>query len=205
MLPPFTDLSEDDKSARLLDYVQGRLSEAERLEIEAVTTRDTSLAEELAYYQGLANAANDAAPAADHEFGWAKLAKSIDKEAARTSDVTMAANDNFSIWKVATLALGIIALAQTALLAGSFTQATSEDPIYVPVTQPVSFDVQVIFIDTVTSARMTETLNALDADIVAGPSALGLYDIRFTSETTRDAGLQSLRAMQDVVESATRK
>lgn len=204
MQSSFENLSGDDKSARLLDYVQGRLSDPEKQEIDAATASDAALAEELAYYQGLASAADAPEPSADHEFGWAKLSKSIDAEAAITPPIAVAANDNFNFWKVATLALGLVAAAQAAFLIGPLKPATT-DPIYVPVTQAAELDLQVIFIDTATSADMNLLLYDLDAEIVAGPSALGLYDIRFTSKSSRDAGLNALRSMPEIVESATPK
>ena len=201
----FEKLSGDDKSARLLDYVHGRISDTEKHEIDAAIANDASLAEELAYYEGLANATDEPERAADHEFGWAKLSKSIDAEASNTPTVPAAANDNLNFWKVATLALGLVVAAQAAFLVGPLKPAISEDPVYIPVAEAAEFGLQVIFIDGATSASMNQLLNDLDAEIVAGPSAIGLYDIRFESESSRDAGLITLRSVPDIIESATLK
>lgn len=205
MRSSFDKLSGDDKSARLLDYVHGRISDEEKREIDAAIKDDASLAEELAYYKGLANAADEPAQASDHEFGWAKLSKSIDADISGTPPLPAAANDNFNFWKVATLALGLVVAAQATFLISPLEPTTIEDPIYVPVAETTEFDLQVIFADTATSASMSELLSSLDAEIVAGPSALGLYDIRFPTKPSMDSGLEALRAMPDIVESATLK
>jgi hypothetical protein len=201
----FENLSDDEKSARLLDYVHGRTSQAEQNEIEAIILSDKVAAEELAYYQGLANAADPVAPSPDHEFGWAKLSKSIDQETLQPSASPLAANDNFKMWKVATFALAFVTLLQAAFIFTPVQPTQPQEPIYVPVTQEALFAVQVIFVDTTTSVKIRNLLNEIDGEIVSGPSALGLYDVQFSSEELRRAGLELLREQPDIIKSVTLK
>lgn len=201
----FENLSDDNKSARLLDYAQGRLGDVERAEIDLIISNDTKLAEELSYYQGLANAAEPASQSADHEFGWARLSKSIDAETHGHANQPIGANDNSRLWKIATLALGLIAIMQAGFMMNIQYPQGSKDAVYVPVAQDGHLQVQLIFVDTATSNQMNTLLNELDAKIVAGPSALGLYDVLFTSPAQKEAGLKRLSEATDIVESVTLK
>ncbi|MEM7664015.1 MAG: hypothetical protein AAF292_17375 [Pseudomonadota bacterium] len=201
----FENLSDEAKSVRLLDYVQDRLDADSRAEVEAAVVGNTDLADELAYYQGLANAGELAEPQADHEFGWVRLSKAIETETDISSTPPLAANDNSQLWRIATFALGLVALVQAGLLLGTSPASIEDDPIYVPVTQATGFDVQVIFENAATSEEIRELLTGIDGEIIAGPSAIGLYDVRFATEEERSIGLDTLRDATDLIESATLK
>jgi len=206
---PFENLSDEDKSARLLSYVQGRLTDSEQEAIDIAIADDLQWSEELAFYQGLSNAAEPAAVPAGQEFGWARLSKSIDQEVAKAAETSPAANDNTPFWRAAALALGFIALVQTGyLFVGTDTpngEPNAETPIYVPVAQTAHLEARIIFVEDATSADISALLTQIDAEIVAGPSAIGLYDVRFKSEDSRDTGLEGLRDANTIVESATLK
>lgn len=201
----FENLSDEAKSVRLLDYVQDRLDADSRAEVEAAVVGNTDLADELAYYQGLANAGELAEPQTDHEFGWARLSKAIETETDISSTPPLAANDNSQLWRIATFALGLVALVQAGLLLGTSPASMEDDPIYVPVTQAAGFHVQVIFENAATSEEIRELLTGIDGEIIAGPSAIGLYDVRFATEEERSIGLDTLRDATDLIESATLK
>ena len=201
----FENLSDEAKSARLLDYVQGRLTAHEQGEIDVAIAGDEKLADELAYYRGLSNAAEPAPVPAGQEFGWARLAKSIDEDGVNSAKESHIANDNHQVWRSVAMALGLIAIVQAGFLFSGPSIPNSNEPIYVPVTETAQFDVRVIFSPPATSADITALLNQIDGEIVAGPSAIGLYDIRFDSESSRDDGLAELRGAETIVENATLK
>jgi len=201
----FEKLSGDAKSALLLDYVQGRLSATERAEIDLAIAADNGLAEELSYYQAMANANEPVAKSADHEFGWARLSKSIDAETSAPASQPIAANDNSFKWKLATMAFGLIALAQAGIMMSTSAPADSETAVYVPVTQNSNHEVRLIFTDNATNKQIRTLLNQIGAEIVTGPSALGIYNVRFASEAEGEAGLERLREASGIVESATLK
>ena len=205
MSKPFESLSDEAKSARLLDFVQGRLSAQEEDAIEAAIAGDEKLIEELAYYRGLSNAAEPASAPADHEFGWARLSKAIAEDTASAPEQMPAANDNGRVWKIATLAFGLIALVQAGFLFNTPAIAPTDDPIYVPVAETQKLEVRIIFADDATSADISALLNQVEGEIVAGPSAIGLYDVRFDSEASKASGLKALRRADSIVDSATHK
>ncbi|MEL7481691.1 MAG: hypothetical protein AAGJ29_09015 [Pseudomonadota bacterium] len=204
MSNPFKDLTEDAKSARILDYVKGRLDEDDRAAVEAAALEDPVIAEELAYYQGLGRAGHAAPEPQDHEFGWSRLSKAIDED-TQSSAPPLAANDNSQLWRVAAFGLGLLALVQAGLLFDTWSGPGREEPVYIPVTEESGFDLQVIFANDATNADIRDLLIGLDGEIVAGPSAIGLYDVRFTSDDDRRAGLEGLRAASNLVESVNNK
>jgi len=201
----FENLSDEVKSARLLDYVQGRLTTQEKEAIDTAILNDPKWAEELAYYKGLSNASEPAPVPAGQEFGWARLSKAIDQETESMADPVIAANDNNPFWKLAAFAMGLVAIVQAGFLLIGTPASISEEPIYVPVAQTDHLEVRIIFTDSATSADISTLLQDIDAEIVAGPSAIGLYDVRFTSEDLRNEGLKELRGATAIIESVTFK
>ncbi|MEM6899606.1 MAG: hypothetical protein AAF583_07555 [Pseudomonadota bacterium] len=205
MSNPFEHLSDGAVSALLLDYVQHRLSDEDRAKVEIAAEDSSVLADELAYYQGLANAGELAAASPDHEFGWARLSKAIDQEPSATTSTFVAANDNARLWRFAAFSLGLIALVQTGFLLNSGYPSSNDQSLYVPVTEESVYAVQAIFSDSATAGDIDDLLIRIEGEITAGPSALGLYEIGFSSVEKRDAGLEALRETSELIESATPK
>ncbi len=199
----FETLSDDEKSARLLDYVKGRLDEAARAQIDEIAAGSPDVREELEYYKGLARAAEveldqEAAPG---EMGWARLSREIAAEKA--ASVPAAANDNGRWWRYAAMALALVVSGQFAAQFIPAAQDQAEDQRYIPASvQSTDTMVQVTFVPEASEASIRSLLNAAGANIVSGPSALGIYELGFMNEAARDAGLEALVGATDVVESA---
>jgi len=68
-----------------------------------------------------------------------------------------------------------------------------------------SFDVQVTFAPTTTEREFSDLLRSIKGEIVSGPTAIGLYTVRFTSEAQQENGLQHLREATDIIENASKK
>ena len=194
-----SDLSDQALSELLLDYVQGTASQEAVEAIEARLPVDPKIADEIAYYKGLKTAVSPLkqSPPVD-ELGWQRLSKAI--EAERNP---VAANDNFQFWKYAAAALAVVAALQTAFLMQS--PGTPEEPVFVTASaeNEAAFGLTVIFQPDTTANDLTEVLKAVDGEIIAGPSALGLYTVAFETEASRDSALESLAAQPDVIESVT--
>ncbi|MEM7005831.1 MAG: hypothetical protein AAF498_08110 [Pseudomonadota bacterium] len=205
MSNPFEHFSDGAVSALLLDYVQHRLSDEDRTKVEVAAENNDALAEELAYYQGLANAGELAAASPDHELAWARLSKAIDEEQSTTAPTLIAANDNSHLWRIAAFSLGLIALVQTGFLLSSGYTSNNDQSLYVPVTEEGVYAVQAIFSDSATAGDISNLLNRIEGEITAGPSSLGLYEIGFSSVEKRDSGLETLREASELIESATPK
>ena len=194
-----SDLSDQSLSELLLDYVQGTASQEAVEAIEARLPVDPKIADEIAYYKGLKTAVSplkQSAPA--DELGWKRLSNAI--EAERNP---VAANDNFPFWKYAAAALAVVAALQTAFLVQS--PRTPEEPVFVTASaeNEAAFGLTVIFQPNTTANDLTEVLKAVDGEIIAGPSALGLYTVAFETEASRDSALEALAAQPDVIESVT--
>ncbi|MEM7640351.1 MAG: hypothetical protein AAF269_14955 [Pseudomonadota bacterium] len=194
-------LSEDALSELVLEYARGSASVDVRAAIEARLPEDPKLADEIAYLQGLHRAVSPLRTerAAD-EFGWKRLSNAISAE-----QVPVAANDNSHIWKYAAAALAIVAALQTAVLIQPSTQAPAETYVTASATDANTPAVNVVFQPSATAEALTRVLKEVNGEIIAGPSAIGLYTVAFETETTRDDALAALEAETDLVESVSLK
>jgi hypothetical protein len=182
----------------LRDYAKGRLPPAEALALEAAASADPRLAAEIALVRGVAKVGEiEAARPSSSELGWARLSRAIDKE-NRTSFVPR----KFSRWQVAAVAAIAVAGWGTAaaplLVAGKnpgdgYAMA-SERPAY-------RYSAVAIFIPAVQESAIREALRSTGAEIVKGPSALGVYVLAFKDASALTSGVEALRARTDVFES----
>lgn len=201
----FEKLSAEEKSIRILDYVKGRASEDIGRQILESAETDAKVAEELFYYQGLENSigANEEAHTAD-ELGWARLNRALDNEAS--ANVPVAANDNVSIWRYATVALAMLFVGQSAFTYGNWQQTGDNSEQYLPVAeQSGTFVLQVTFASDATEQDIRTLIRAAGGEFTAGPSSLGVYELSFTSEEQLRDALLSFRQTGDVVESVFKK
>ena len=200
----FEKMSADEISECLLDCAKGRLSEQACAEVEAAAQADAKIFEELLYYKGLARSAalGSVSEASPGELGWARLSREIDRvEDAQTLPEPAAANDNSSrLWKFAAIALGVLALGQ---FSSNFIGSPSQEaPRYIPVAQTeAEFGAQITFVENASEKDVRELLIAVEANIVSGPSALGIYRLGFVDADARDQGISELSQTSAIVES----
>ena len=194
MTDNITKLSEQELSELLLKHVQGRTTSNESAAIEAAVKESPTLAEELAYYRGLSNAVKETGSGSlFDEIGWARLSKAIAAEPQTSAPESKAANDNQPFWKYAAAALAIVAALQTAFLVQS--PSDTDDPVYVTASAEngSEFALNIMFQPDASAQQITERLKSVDGEIFEGPSAIGLYAIRFETEAARDRALASLQ------------
>ncbi len=201
MSDTISDLPQDEQSALLLDYVKGRTSEEIGNQIESLAAKDSRLAEELAYYQGLANAVhqnNEDQPV--DEITWAKISRAIDDE--KTS-VPQAANDNVRKWQYVAAALALLIVGQSGYFA---TQGPGSGDQYETVSESThDIVVQVTFMPGITEEQLRQLLQQVEGEFVGGPGSLGVYEIGFKNEDARNAALETLMNSPELVESAFAK
>jgi anti-sigma factor RsiW len=182
----------------LREYAKGRLPQAEALALEAAAKADPRLAAEIALVRGVVKAGEaEAARPPSSELGWARLSRAIDAE-SRTSFVPK----KFSRWQVAAVAAIAVAGWGTAaaplLVAGKDSNdgyaMASERPAY-------RYSAQATFIPTAQESAIREALRSADAEIVKGPSALGVYVLAFKDAASLSSGVEALRARTAVFES----
>ena len=199
----FEKMSADEISECLLDCAKGRLSEQVCAEVEAAAQADTTIFEELAYYKGLARAGEQGSvtEASPGELGWARLSRELDRfEDTQSLPEPAAANDNSRLWKFAAIALGLLAMGQFS--AGFIGTLSQEAPRYIPVGESeAEFGAQVTFAENVSEKAVRELLIEVEANIVSGPSALGIYRLGFVNSDARDQGISKLSQKSDIVES----
>jgi anti-sigma factor RsiW len=182
----------------LRDYAKGRLPPAETLALEAAAKADPGLAAEIALVRGVVKAGEaEAGRVASSELGWARLSRAIDAESRKPF-----VPRKFSRWQVA--AVAAVAVAGWGAAAAPLLVAkngpddgyamASERPAY-------RYSAQATFIPTAQESAIRETLRSADAEIVKGPSALGVYVLAFKDAAAMGRGIETLRASAGVVES----
>ncbi|MEM9669172.1 MAG: hypothetical protein AAF950_09635 [Pseudomonadota bacterium] len=189
----------------LLAYVRGELDADRSREIEVTAGSNAELAAEIALLQSLqATVREETAKADPGEFGWARLARSMDDRQASAEPKGFQAK-RYAPWQVAAAAaIGAVAWHAAS---SSFIQNPPTDEIgYVPVVESKTdaFQLKVIFKENVAHGDVTDLLADMSAKIVDGPNALAFYVLAFESaEDTSDA-LATLREATEVVDTVQR-
>jgi len=194
-------LSDDALNELVLEYARGTASDQVKTAIETRLPEDPKMADEVAYLKSLHRAVSPLKQdrTAD-ELGWKRLSKAIEAEL-----LPVAANDNSRVWKYAAAALAIVAALQTALLVQPTQQAPAEIYVTASANDADTPAVNVIFRSTATAEALTNALKDVDGEIIAGPSAIGIYTVAFASETARNDALDVLESETDLVESVSVK
>lgn len=183
----------------LRDYVKGRLPAADATALDAAAAADPRLAAEIALVRGIVKTCEaDAGRAPSSELGWKRLSRAIDNESSKPSIVPK----QFSRWQVA--AVAAIAVAVWSAVAGPLMSRNAEpDEGYVMASERPAYpySAQATFIPTVQESAIRDALRSVDAEIVEGPSALGVYVLAFKDAETLNSGVEALRARTGVFES----
>jgi len=170
--------SRDDLELLLPFHVNGTLSAAERAALEAWLAEDATARAEA---EGLAAIRRDLqaeAVSSPGDFGLSRLMRAVDAAPAASPGPTAAnLNRRPRLWQ-AVAAVAVAALiGQTALTwrgtgqgGGGFEMAGAADPA-------LAAALRVSFVPTASEAEIRALLLDLGLEIVAGPSALGFYQL----------------------------
>ncbi|HVL20022.1 MAG TPA: hypothetical protein VM422_03395 [Amaricoccus sp.] len=179
----------------LVAYVRGRLPDAEAARIVALTAARPALAAEIALVRGIAADVDaEAAAPGPGALGWARIARALDAEA-----LLQPVSPRRPLWHMAAAAAAAVVVWQLVavpLLPGP-------EPRYQPATQGPAAgpEIAVVFAPEATEAELRMLLRAVGAEVVGGPSAVGLWRLAFPDAAARDAALARLAA-DPIVESA---
>jgi anti-sigma factor RsiW len=166
-------------------YLNGTLSQTERAQVEALLRESPETEAELQMWRAVqrdARAQTMEQPGVD--FGWQRLRRDLKREQRRGSQ---------RIWRLAAAAsvLMIVGLQTTILMRSE--SGTRYEPLSGALSIPANaWRVQVRFAESATIADINALLLRLDARVISGPSALGLFELALPREAAADA--QALRA-----------
>ncbi len=178
----------------ILEYLQNRLSPADRDAFEQMMAQDAALAAEVNVMRAVRA---DLADGPKHEKAdavWDRISASIDAQAAP-------ANDNRSPWRqvlqYAAVAVLAIAAWQVAVVPrisgvpeGFRTASETSDAV----------SIQVKFTETATLADISTLLAPFEGRIIDGPGALGLVRLSFSDENLAEAAQSALESNATLVE-----
>ncbi|MEL7217153.1 MAG: hypothetical protein AAGK01_01835, partial [Pseudomonadota bacterium] len=149
----------------------------------------------------------DAASSAPGEFGWARIEREISRNAHNSAPA--AANDDAPFWKRPRFAgwqvaasVAVAVLGWQALVVPAITSAPADDPAAYTLAgggSEAEFTLRVSIQPNVTEADMRVLLGEVGAQIVDGPSAIGLYTLSFADAEAKSAAETDLAAREDIV------
>lgn len=187
-----------DEDDRTLAYLQGRLDGVALSAFEQDMTARPELRAEVAALRAVqaVMAQDDAADRAADPV-WDRLSQSI---AATQAPANL--NRGPQMLKYAAVALGAIAAWQLLAVPNLRPQS---DPGFTPASvEEAGFALRVGFTDQARLSEAIDLLAQLDAEISAGPSAIGLLTLTFASEAARTKAEAELQARSDLIAVVTR-
>lgn len=182
----------NDIDEQLNRWANGQLPEAERRALEQKMAEDPVLAREAEFAKTLRHAVQEEPADGPGALGLARLQKAIRAEQTETPAVLPRKN----FWRPVAIAASVIVAVQAALLLGP---APLDDGTAVNVA-PASGEpsekaphLQIVFDPSATMADIQTAVLRVDASIVAGPSALGILQLRLPSEADVETAAEQLR------------
>ncbi len=173
------ELDEED----LLAFARGEASADVSARIKEVAATDTTFRAELTLASGLKNTLAAATDGPDtREFGWRRL----EAEIAKSPDNTPIQGDRPQFWRFAAMFLGALVIAQGSYIA--LVPGTGDAPVFQTVSEEVTgFTFRVAFKAEASMTDIDALLKEYGAQIVDGPSAIGLYRLSFETESAMAA------------------
>ena len=168
----------------LVGYVRGRLPEAEAARIAGLAVEHPEVAGRIALARGLAADVDaEAAAPVPGELGWQRIARALDAE-ARPRPARR------PLWQLAAAAAAAVLVWQVTTL----TLTRGPEPGYAPVSERPAAgpELLVAFSPALSEADLRALLRSVAAEVVGGPSAVGLWRLGFADAAARDAALARL-------------
>ncbi len=174
-------------------FVNGTLPASDRDAIQAHLAGCEQCREEVHWLATLREQMqNDPLPAVN-EMGMARLMKAVRDEEKQT------ATSAPGWWRGALAAAVLVVVAQFGVITSQWQQET----VYRPLGETVEdARIQVRFVETASEAQIRELLDRVEGQIVAGPSALGLYLIAVPDGASVEQAATTLRSAEGIVEQA---
>jgi len=116
-------------------------------------------------------------------------------------------NDNFGggkIWRYAAAILMVAVIGQAAFIGTKLQSGNSDKYLTADDTASQNYRLKVGFGDKATLADVTELMKETNGHVMAGPSSLGLYVIRFSSEAELLAAEATFDNRSDLIDTQGR-
>lgn len=183
-----------DQDDKVLAYLQGRMSDADRDAFEGEIAKSPELAAEIAALrvaQGiLAEGASDM-PAE----GWARLSSAI----AASEQPPANTNRPLRLSLLQAACVAIAAVIGWQFAAPALFQQDAES--YIPAsTDQDSAALQIVFAPEASIGDIAAILAEVDASVADGPGAMGIFRLTFADVAARDRAFAALRARADLVD-----
>jgi anti-sigma-K factor RskA len=198
--PPSEPQGFDDET--VVAYVLGRLSPQAAAALERRAASHAALAAEIALVRGLAHAEASRQAPRGLELGWARLSRAVDAE-AKSRPRRWLTQPRFAAWQLAAAAAAVLVL--TIGIGDLYPTRPETEAVYQTAgsDQGQAFAVQVAFAPSAREQDMRAALVQANAQLVSGPSALGLYVLVFRDEAARTEGMARLRQRPEVFETVS--
>lgn len=176
-------------------YVNGRLSDEERRQVERALSEDPDLAKEVEWLEALQMSLQQTSDSPPVSLGLARLKRDVRREAA-ASQPTVAGSRRY--WKPLALTACLLLAVQTGFQlstpSGSDWAPLSGDPLH------EGPHLRIAFHDSATAEQIRDSLGSREARIIDGPGALGLSAILLPTHSDSDTLKQELQALPFVEE-----
>ena len=188
-------------------FVAGRLDDQTSQAVREAADRDPELAAELAIWRAArTNHAELVAQSAPSEFGWARIERALGSGSASANDNDASAaplwsRKTLAPWQAAAAAVVAVLGWQATVVPAITTASVDEPPVYqlASAGTEAEFALRVAFVETASEADMRAALRDIDARIIDGPSAIGLYTLAFADAEALGAGRAALAQNAEVV------
>jgi len=192
---------EDKISLMIPAYLRGELSESDRKEVETLAAKNPEIAADIEFQKNLKSAlAKDENAYEPGDLGWARLSKAMENSDEGPNE----AAKKPKFWRYAAAVLAVAVIGQAGVL-GSMAFNKGQDAQYVTVseTSKAADTIKLGLHKELTVNQLTQILQLVDGSIIAGPSALGLYQVQFKSGSECLTAIDSLQKQRDVVDTVT--
>lgn len=189
-----------DQTERALDFIHGRMTPEDAARFEAELALSPELQAEMALIKTVQEQAKlDPSDTPSADEGWVTLKASI---AAANAPEPANSNVPFAALKVAGIAAAAIMVWQIAVVPLAF--GTAPDGFRAAAVAEDALALRVAFTEAADIAAVTALMRDVGAQIVEGPSAIGLYTLSFEDAAARDEAEQRLMNASGLVMTVSR-
>ena len=194
-------MNQPDIEELLPAMISDTLDGAKRKEIEELVAHSPELQQDVEFMTFLRQSIKEQTEASPGELGLARLRKELALEKA-AQEKRQERKPPFSIhlWQVAAVAASVLLVVQTVVLVNVINKDDDYEMLSGPSVQGAML--QVTFEPDATEKQIREVLNTAGVEIIAGPSAAGVYRLQLTDETRAQESITYLISQTSVVSHA---